>query len=132
MTTATQSAPPKEPESTSVKEENDLSKRNMKQLRLLAKELKLKNYSSLVKVELIGLILTANDTYYDGTKTDKIVGKKATKAKKTKEASESKKAIGGTITPKEIVPKPPKDKKKKEGKPAEQPSTKPSNMKDYK
>jgi len=132
MTTATQSAPPQEPTSTSVKEENDLSKRNMKQLRTLAKELKLKNYSSLVKVELIGLILTANDTYYDGTKTDKIVGKKATKAKKTKEASESKKAVvGETIKPKEIVPKEPK--KKKEGKPAkEQPSTKPSQMKDYK
>ena len=121
--TATQSAPPQEPESTTLKEENDLSKRSMKQLRTLAKELKLKNYSSLVKAELIGLILTANDTYYDGTKTDKIVGKKATKAKKTKEASESKKAIGGTKTP----------KKKKEGKPAvEQPSTKPSQMKDYK
>ena len=129
MTTATQSAPPQVPESTTLKEEQDLSKKTMKDLRTLAKSLKLKNYSSLVKAELIGLILTANDTYYDGTKTDKIVGKKATKAKKTKEASESKKAI----TPKEIVPKPPKDKKKKEGKPAvEQPSTKPSNMKDYK
>ena len=125
MTTATQSAPPQEPESTTLKEEQDLSKKTMKDLRTLAKSLKLKNYSSLVKAELIGLILTANDTYYDGTKTDKIVGKKATKAKKTKEASESKKAIGGTITP--------KDKKKKEGKPAvEQPSTKPSQMKDYK
>jgi len=123
--TATQSAPPKEQENVSLKDVNDISKRNMKQLRTLAKELKLRNYSSLVKEELIKMILNANSDYYDGSKTKKIVGKKATKEKEQKEASESKKAVvGKTISP--------KDKKKKEGKPVEQPSTKSKNLKDYK
>lgn len=119
--TATQSAPPKEQENVSLKEVNDISKRNMKQLRTLAKELKLRNYSTLVKEELIKLILNANSDFYDGSKTKKIVGKKATKEKEQKEASESKKAV-----------KVPKDKKKKEGKPVEQPSTNSKNLKDYK
>ncbi len=125
------SKPLPQQQATSVKEENDLTKKTIKDLRGLAKELKLKNYSKLVKLELIQMIIDANDKYYAGTKTDKIVGKKATKEKKEKEAVESKKAIGGTKTPKEVIPKVPKSKK--EGKPVEQqPSTKSKNLKDYK
>jgi len=96
---------PKDNKHTTLEDTKDLSTKNMKQLKAIAKELKMKQYSKLVKSELIDAIMKTNDNYYDGAKNDVVVGKKKMKDKEEKTKSESKKAI----KPKE--PKEPKEKK---------------------
>tara|TARA_R110000772_G_scaffold106400_3_gene208329 strand:+ start:685 stop:1128 length:444 start_codon:yes stop_codon:yes gene_type:complete len=52
-----------------MSEKVDVSKMNMKTIKQTAKDLGLKNYSSLVKNEIMGLILTESDKYFDSSGT---------------------------------------------------------------
>lgn len=122
--------------SLDVSDINDISKRNLKELRAIARELKLKNYSTLNKQDLINFIVNRSETYYDGSTNDKLTTKKHQKTKKDtmdkevkEKTKEAKNKTGKTIKPNE--PKAPKEKKVKivDDKSV---STKPNDMKSYK
>ena len=92
---------PKDQKHTTLDDTKDLNDKTMKELKSIAKELKMKQYSKLTKQPLIDAIINTNDNYYDGAKNKEVIGKKKMDDKEKNVASQSKKmVVGKTITPK--------------------------------
>ena len=102
---------PKDQKHTTLDDTKDLNDKTMKELKSIAKELKMKQYSKLTKQPLIDAIINTNDNYYDGAKNKEVIGKKKMDDKEKNVASQSKKMVGKTITPKEKEVKATKAKK---------------------